>query len=350
MYNPYSNEGLYIAGPECFYPNGYTLWNAQKGLAEFYGIPVVLPTSTVLKLDAEDKRDNAKEIFDDLIVQVGRTTAVIADLEMFRGSEPDGGTIFEMGWIWSKGGRVYGYTRDMRPMRKKNQCARLEGKTILDQDGRALAYADLPFAPSIMASAKLVEGDFAAALQLYRIDLDQERKGFKRDCNPLPAVERVPNRVFVSSSLRYRDDYEQYKEETRKAFAKKGYEAVFANDVAFGKGLDVLSNARTEFDINMRLLASSSILVADLNDFHGMEPQSDVSFECGVAWGLGMKCMAFMSDTSIMKKRIPHYDECDGGLDWADNVVENFDLPINLMFSSYFDIVEGDVMSVVDAI
>ena len=142
----YKNEGLYIAGPECFYQNGYELWWAQRKLAEYYGIPVVLPTSTPLKLDNDDLALNAKEIFDDLIDQVKKTTAIIADLEFFRGSEPDGGTIFEMGWIWQKGGRVYGYTRDKRSMAEKNQAAYLSNGIIIDQDGRELPYSSLPFA------------------------------------------------------------------------------------------------------------------------------------------------------------------------------------------------------------
>ena len=77
----YNNEALYIAGPECFYQNGYELWWAQRKLAEYYGIPVVLPTSTELKLNNSDLRLNAKEIFDDLIFQVGKTTAIIARKE-----------------------------------------------------------------------------------------------------------------------------------------------------------------------------------------------------------------------------------------------------------------------------
>ncbi len=341
----YEKEGLYIAGPECFYTGGYDLWWAQRKLAEFYGIPVVLPTSTVLKLDSKNLQDNAREIFDDLIVQVKRTTAIIADLEFFRGSEPDGGSVFEMGWIWQKGGRIYGYTRDKRSMAKKNQGAHLVHDNVIDQDGKPLPYFNLPFSPNIVGSSRIIEGDFKDALQIYLLDLEDERRGISKNRETL-LIEKIPNRVYVSSVKRYYSDYNKFIERTKEKYEALGFEAVFpVSDIKASS--DPLYNAQKTFDANMALLLSSSAIVADLNNFHGYEPSNDVSFECGVAWGMGIKCTGFMNDTRIMKERIPHYPEDKGGLDWADNVVENFNLPINLMFSSYFDIVKG---SEVDAL
>lgn len=345
MYN-YKNEGLYIAGPECFYPNGYELWWAQRKLAEYYGIPVVLPTSTELKLDNEDLTLNAKEIFDDLIVQVGRTTAIIADLELFRGSEPDGGTIFEMGWIWQKGGRLYGYTRDKRTMAEKNQAAYLISGVVIDQDDRALAYSDLTFSPDIMGSTKIIEGDFKDALKSYLVDLEEERKSGVVRKMVERTSEKNSNRVFISSAKRYQEDYAEYVESTKAYFLSKGYEAVFPQCEEVSEE-DPLRRARLTFDSNMNLLSTCDAIIADLNNFHGFEPSSDVSFECGAAYGMGLKCLAFTSDDRIMRERIPRYDDSLGGLDWCGNIVENFNLPINLMFGSSFKIVKG---TAVDAI
>lgn len=33
----FSKEKLYLAGPECFYTNGYTLWDSMRRKAEYYG-------------------------------------------------------------------------------------------------------------------------------------------------------------------------------------------------------------------------------------------------------------------------------------------------------------------------
>lgn len=350
----YPKEGLYIAGPECFYTNGYELWWSQRKLAEYYGIPVVLPTSTNLRCNNPDLRKNAEEIFDDLVVQVKKTTAIIADLEFFRGSEPDGGTIFEMGWIWANGGRVYGYSRDLRPMCVKNQMAHLKDGVVLDQHDKELPYQELPFSPNIMGSAKLLEGGFDDILKVYVMDLDQERKGFPRSSRSIPIVPYKSNRIYISTPRRYYSDYDEYKSVVSRVYEKNGLEAVFSGDKieSFNKlqGDDPYSIAQYEFESNMALLSSCSAIVADLNDFHGLEPCNDVSFECGVAFGRGMKCIAYMDDTRIMRERIPHYGEDKGNLDWCGNVVENFNLPINLMFGTYFDIIKGTPIDCIDLI
>lgn len=355
MRNPYKNEGLYIAGPECFYQNGYELWWAQRKLAEYYGIPVVLPTSTKLELNNCDVHLNAREIFEDLILQVKKTTAIIADLDFFRGSEPDGGTIFEMGWIWSKKGRIYGYTRDMRPMASKNQNAILLNEKLHDDMHRPFPYGDLPFCPSVVASSKLIEGDFHDALKLYISDLNEERKGMRMSiANPTKAPIRPTGGktvIFFSGPERYSSDAVEFYGDVKAYCRTTGYEAVCPLDEFPGlpkpNSDDPYKIAAWTFEKNMALLQSADVLVANLEDFHGWEPNNDVSFECGAAYGMGKKCIAYMPCTDIMRNRIPHYGEEKGFLDWCGNIVENFNYPINLMFSCSMPIVQGGVRDAV---
>lgn len=353
MFEPYGKEGLYIAGPECFYGRGYELWWAQRKLAEYHGVPVVLPTSTELKLDATDPKLNAKEIFDDLIVQVARTTSIIADLEFFRGCEPDGGTVFELGWVWAKKGRLYGYSRDLRPMSVKNQNARLEDGVLLDQNGWRHPYGDLPFCPSLVGSTRLVEGDFADALKVYLMDLDEERKG--NSMNRALSMRSIIIAgagpvVYLSGPERYSPDALRFYKDAKELCGKLGYSAVCPLDeveeMPAPDTEDPYTLAAWRFRKSMALLAASDIVVANLADFHGWEPNNDVSFECGVAYGLGKRCVGYMPDTSIMRRRIPHYGEEKGNLDWCGNAVENFDHPINLMFACSMPIFEGPLEKV----
>ncbi len=174
---------------------------------------------------------------------------------------------------------------------------------------------------------------------MYLLDLEDERRGISKR-REIPSIEKLPNRVYIASTKRYYSDYPAFIEKIKKEYEECGYEAVFpAFDLDIAA--DPLYSAQKTFDANMELLLSSSAIVADLNNFHGFEPSNDVSFECGVAWGRCMKCIGVMNDTRIMKERIPHYPDDKGGLDWCENVVENFNLPINLMFSTYFDIING---------
>ncbi|NMD38233.1 MAG: hypothetical protein GYA87_06080, partial [Christensenellaceae bacterium] len=125
QYLNYEGESIYIAGPACFYHNGYTLWHALRGIAEYYGFKVMIPTTRPLKLDNEDLRKNADEIFRDCAYAMNNSTAIIGDLESFRGTEPDGGTLYEIGMAYAAGHRLYAYTRDKRPLVHKLRTANI---------------------------------------------------------------------------------------------------------------------------------------------------------------------------------------------------------------------------------
>lgn len=356
-FNPYRETGLYIAGPECFYTRGYDLWWAQRKLAEYHGFTVVLPTSTPLKLDHADARLNAQEIFEDLKVQVARTTAIIADLEFFRGCEPDGGTVFEIGMIYARKGRCYGYTRDNRSMVHKNQAARLDTGEVVDQQGWPHPYADLPFCPSLIGSTKIVQGGFEDCLKTLMQDIDEARRNAGCRVRTLGVDEiawqtGIRPRVFLSGPQRYSPDAVVYYERAKSLCEQLGLEALCPfDDVAHlpkVESADPYILAAARFDRCQTMIRNCDALIADLSDFHGFEPNNDVSFECGFAFQLGKVVIGFMPDTRIMRERIPHYGEDRGFLDIYGNIVENFNNPINLMFACSMPILKGDLDTVLE--
>ena len=81
---------------------------------------------------------------------------MIANLNAFRGREPDSGTCFEVGYAFAKGKKVYGYVSDARTMREKLGGA--------DENGFSVEDFGLPLNLMLSCAAKIVEGDFAAAL------------------------------------------------------------------------------------------------------------------------------------------------------------------------------------------
>ena len=89
----FEKEKIYIAGPESFYRNGYTQLDVMKRRAEEKGFGVTLPNNHPLDLDNPDLRKRADSIFEDLKTIMKETTVIIADLEAYRGSEPDSGTV-----------------------------------------------------------------------------------------------------------------------------------------------------------------------------------------------------------------------------------------------------------------
>ena len=184
--------GIYIAGPECFLPNGYALWWSARKLAESKGFAVTMPTATPLKQDAAALRDNAQEIFDDLLLRAAESDTIIADLRSFRGPEPDGGTIFEMGMMKARGARLYGYDLTLMSVVERNPYAVFSNGTVFDEKGFPYPYASLPFPPAVYALATLSEGDFSVALSAYAEDRRKASMGIQLPSDPAPAADPDP--------------------------------------------------------------------------------------------------------------------------------------------------------------
>ena len=60
----YKNESIYIAGPECFYEDGFTSLAAMRREAEYYGFQVSLPNDRPLNTKQEELQKNADAIFE----------------------------------------------------------------------------------------------------------------------------------------------------------------------------------------------------------------------------------------------------------------------------------------------
>ncbi len=352
----YKNESIYIAGPECFYENGYDLWSAMGKSAEHYGFNVVMPTKNALKLDNEDLRKNADEIFQNCAKAMNEATAIIADLEFFRGFEPDGGTLFEIGMAHARGIRCYGFTRDKRDMVFKYKNAVLKDCIVYDEEGRILPYKDLPFCPSLIGSCKIIEGNFNEALKLLMIDVDETRKGKEK----LKENEKIHKEnsskpvAYLASPIRFdlkaKEKYDKMKQ-ICESYGIKAITPLDDNEETENiKSEDPYAIAYNTFKRCEHHIRNCDILIADLSDFHGFEPNSDTAFECGMAWQLGKKCFGYMPNTLNMIDRIPNYKNGEIFQDLCGHVVEDFNYPINLMFASSMPIFEGDFEKVMDEI
>lgn len=332
-------DGLYIAGPECFYPNGYNLWFSKRRLAEYKGIRVYMPTSTNLELSSIDLRENAHIIMDDLLKQAEKCSAIIANLESFRSTEPDGGTVFELGMMYAKGARLYGYAPCIESIARRDRSLwyGYRGER-LDELGNQFPYGELPFSPNIAATTRLVEGDFSTTMGSLLEDLRQQRmagSSFVRRVK-LPPVDQ--SAVFISSPERYSQNAKSIRINLIERFKAIGLRAVFPD--TFAPGDDCNRQAALLWKRTQKKILSCAYFLADLSDFRGYEPSTDVAFETGYAFAMQKHMHAIMPDIRTMRQRIPNID----GLDGQGNIVENFDYPINLMFScSIPRIIEGTI-------
>ncbi len=352
------DERIYVAGPVCFFPRGYEIWTARRREAQYYGFTVTLPNDNKLP-QADTPEQRAYYILKNCRDSINLSTGIIADLENFRGGEPDGGTIYEIGLAYGHDCKCYAFTRDKRPMGVKYNAGTYVPGAILDYKGRKLPHIRLPFGVCVMGACKVVEGTFTDALKAYMYDLEEESKnkavrGFeeKKDapCQTMPRGDRPI--VYVADIFRYDEDAAEKYEKMRAVLDKAGFDSIFPTDKAPGVPVledtgDLMEMVYNQFDHYQQHVRNCDIILADLNDFYGYEPNSDVSFECGMAFQLDKKMYAFMDDIGRMIDRVPNKGEENSCHDINHMGVENFDAPVNLMFGSSYKFLDGSLEDII---
>lgn len=353
------DEKIYIAGPVCFFPRGNDIWTSRRKEAEYHGFTVTLPNDNKLP-KSETPEQRAYNILMNCRNSIDRSTGIIADLENFRGGEPDGGTIYEVGLAYGHDCKCYAFTRDKRPMGIKYNAGTYVPGAILDYKGRKLPHIQLPFGVCVMGACKVIEGTFSDALKAYMYDLEEESKnkavrGFEetRDlpCQTMPRSSRPI--VYVADIFRYDEDSAQRYEQMRKVLDDAGFDSIFPTDAAPGVPVledtgDVMEMVYNQFDHYQQHVRNCDIILANLTDYEGYEPSSDVAFECGMADQLGKKLFAWMEDGRIMIERIPSHDADGKMVDANGYSVENNNAPINLMFGASHTIFDGSFENAVE--
>lgn len=145
---------IYLAGFDVFAPDAKQRGAKMKMQCAGQGFIGLYPF--------DNEADNPDDIFAGNCGLIDQADIVIANLNPFRGAEPDSGTCFEVGYAVAKGKTVYGYLSDMRTMREKLGSQ--------DENGFSVENFGLPVNLMLAKGARIVAGDFAAALALCRAE------------------------------------------------------------------------------------------------------------------------------------------------------------------------------------
>ncbi|MEI8162941.1 MAG: nucleoside 2-deoxyribosyltransferase [Betaproteobacteria bacterium] len=131
---------LYLAGPDVFRPDALQWAERVRALLRRAGHEALIP------LDGE--QTTAAAIYRNNLRLIGEADGVLANLNPFRGTEPDSGTCVEIGYALALGKPVIGYADTLAPMRERLQA---------DGPGADGRYRD--------SAGRMVE-DFGLALNL----------------------------------------------------------------------------------------------------------------------------------------------------------------------------------------
>jgi nucleoside 2-deoxyribosyltransferase len=153
----------YLAGPDVFRPDALE-WAAQaRALCRAHGVEALVP------LDGDATTPDG--IYFQNIAMIRAADVVLANLNSFRGAEPDSGTCFEFGYAVALGKPVIGYAA--MPGTTTACVARWQGIALEESDGRfvdrdGLIVEDFGLSHNLMLAvpARIVVGGLAEALAI----------------------------------------------------------------------------------------------------------------------------------------------------------------------------------------
>jgi nucleoside 2-deoxyribosyltransferase len=132
--------------------------------------------------------------------------------------------------------------------------------------------------------------------------------------------------------------------------AEFGHLGLFPLDNAVPAALHGPALARWIYQANIALIHQADALLANLNNFRGLEPDSGTAFEVGYAAALGKPVWAYTDDTRPLIDQVPC--QPDGPQRHADaqgHTVEDFGWPRNLMLCAAATVVQGDARAALQA-
>jgi nucleoside 2-deoxyribosyltransferase len=106
---------IYLAGPDVFRPDVAAWADSARELCRRYGFEPLLPI--------DHGEATPERIFQANIDLIRKAQIVVANLDPFRGPEPDSGTAFELGFALALGKKVCGYVTRLDSLAKRVELA-----------------------------------------------------------------------------------------------------------------------------------------------------------------------------------------------------------------------------------
>ncbi|MGJ4753873.1 nucleoside 2-deoxyribosyltransferase [Leptospira kmetyi] len=130
---------IYLAGPEVFLPDAFAVLQDRKSVCTSFGFNAFSPFDSDIPLDLKKDKDLARRIFFGNLDLIRKSNIVLANCNPFRGPLVDDGTAFEIGFAFSSGKKIYGYTKEILPLpeivKKKIPVSPHSSGYEIDSDG-----------------------------------------------------------------------------------------------------------------------------------------------------------------------------------------------------------------------
>lgn len=159
---------IYIAGPDVFERDSIEIGKKYSQLCKEYGFKGEYPLDNIIDFNQE-KRKIALDIFLANQRLIDECDIVIANLNSFRGKEADSGTVWECGYAYAKGKKVYGYMNSTCDYIERFSGKKEDDGIFWDEEDRFIEDFNHPINLMIACSTiEIVEGGFVDVLKLIK--------------------------------------------------------------------------------------------------------------------------------------------------------------------------------------
>ncbi len=156
---------IYIAGPDVFQRNSIAIGERYTKLCIKYGFEGHYPLDNVIDFN-QPKKKVALDIFKANEKLIDECDIVVANLNSFRGKEADSGTVWECGYAYAKGKKVYGYMNSTSAYIEQFSSKKESDGMFWDEDDRFIEDFDYPINLMIACSSlEIIEGGFEDVLK-----------------------------------------------------------------------------------------------------------------------------------------------------------------------------------------
>ena len=157
---------IYIAGPEVFEKDSIEIGKKLVEICAAYGFEGLYPLDNVVDF-SQSKHKIAQDIYEANVAMIKSADIVIANLSSFRGKEADSGTVWECGYAYALGKKVYGYRDRDGAYIEQFESKKEEDGMFLDDEGRYIEDFDHPLNLMIACSCQeVLSGSFEDVLIL----------------------------------------------------------------------------------------------------------------------------------------------------------------------------------------
>ena len=158
---------IYIAGPDVFEVDSVEIGKQLVSLCNSYDFIGLYPLDNIADF-SQEKHKIAQDIYEANVAMINEADIVIANLNSFRGKEADSGTVWECGYAYAMGKKVYGYMNSTNEyIDSFTDDEKTKKETVfLDKDNRMIEDFKHPINLMIACSClNIIEGTFEDVLK-----------------------------------------------------------------------------------------------------------------------------------------------------------------------------------------